>query len=333
MTAPMVDESLISEVVARACHAPSLHNSQPWRWVFDGTSLHLYADFGRYLPAADRDGRELLLSCGAALDHLRVALAALGWGAIVEHFPDADEPNHVASVRIHHRGHGIEADHRRSDAILHRWTDRLPFAAPSEWPVLAAKLARTVAPYGVMLDVVNDTDLAQLEEISRDTESVRRLDIEYQDELHWWTSPFGSGDRIPQNTLVSTAEAARVGVARGFPPGEQTQHGEIIDRDQAQIVVLSTDSDDGIDLVHCGEALSAVLLDATVAGMATCTVSHVTEFAPSRAAVRKLLGHAGDPQLLIRIGESRADHEHLTPVPRRPLSEVLEFHRVDDHGR
>src|SRR6476646_2331232 len=78
----------VRDAVALACRAPSLHNTQPWKWVFDGVVLHLYSDPARLLPEADPFGRQLLLSCGAVLDHLKVALAVQGWRAYVVRFPD-----------------------------------------------------------------------------------------------------------------------------------------------------------------------------------------------------------------------------------------------------
>jgi hypothetical protein len=65
-------------VVSLATRAPSIHNSQPWQWRLADSSMHLFADTSRLLPATDPDGRDLLLSCGATLHHLRVALAAEG---------------------------------------------------------------------------------------------------------------------------------------------------------------------------------------------------------------------------------------------------------------
>ena len=321
------DAEVIGEAVRRACHAPSLHNSQPWRWAFDGTALHLCADFGRFIQATDRAGRELMLSCGAVLDHLRVAMAGAGWDSVTARFPDAADLDHLAGVRFHRSGSVTEAQRRRSDAILRRWTDRLPFAAPAGWPRLEALLRDAVEPYEVKLDVIRDGDRQSLAEASRLTESVRHFDVFYQDELRWWTSPFGSGDRIPQDALVSSSEAARVDIGRVFPPGAETQHGDTIDHDCSKVVVLSTGRDDPLDVLRCGEALSAVLLDCTLAGMATCTLTHMIEFAPSRDIVREIVGGDGLPQLLVRVGESPATGHHITPAPRRPLADVLEFRR------
>ena len=84
----MVDTDVIKGAVELAVRAPSLHNSQPWRWVADGGVLELFADPTRIGHSTDSTGREVLISCGAVLDHLRVAMAAAGWEASVERLPN-----------------------------------------------------------------------------------------------------------------------------------------------------------------------------------------------------------------------------------------------------
>ena len=74
--AAAVDRRTVRAAIELASRAPSVHNSQPWRWMVGPHSVHLYADLRRWLPATDADGRDLVVSCGAALHHLRVALAA-----------------------------------------------------------------------------------------------------------------------------------------------------------------------------------------------------------------------------------------------------------------
>ena len=75
----LLDADVLRAAVQLACRAPSLHNSQPWQWVTQGTRLHLYVDHSRILYSTDKSGREALISCGAVLDHLCVAMAAAGW--------------------------------------------------------------------------------------------------------------------------------------------------------------------------------------------------------------------------------------------------------------
>ena len=100
MIVDTVDRQTIRAAVELGSHAPSLHNSQPWRWRLDGRSLLLQADLRRWLPATDADGRDLVVSCGAALHHTRVALAASGVHAAVHRIPDPQRPDDLAALEL-----------------------------------------------------------------------------------------------------------------------------------------------------------------------------------------------------------------------------------------
>jgi hypothetical protein len=126
-----VDVEVIKHAVQLACRAPSLHNSQPWRWEFDGSVLQLFLDRNRILYSTDRSAREALISCGAALDHLQVAMAAAGWMAAVDRFPSPDDPDRLASIAFSPMAVITDAQRLRAQAILERRTDRLPFASPT----------------------------------------------------------------------------------------------------------------------------------------------------------------------------------------------------------
>ena len=132
----LVDTDILRAAVQLACRAPSLHNSQPWQWVAEGAGLHLYVDRSRILPSTDKSGREAHIGCGAVLDHLRVAMAAAGWTANVDRFPDPNNLDHLASLDFSPMSLVTDGHRRRADAILHRRTDRLPFAAPRNWESL-----------------------------------------------------------------------------------------------------------------------------------------------------------------------------------------------------
>jgi hypothetical protein len=267
------------------------------------------------------------LSCGAVLDHLRVAMAAAGWDSATERLPDPSEPDHLATLEFVPMDVVTEAQQQRAAAIRRRRTDRLPFAAPARWPALESVLRRAVLPYGVMLDVVADDARPTLAEASQLSEALRRYDTSYLSELRWWTSPFESdATHVPESALVSSSEAARVDVARAFPPAGGGQRRAAIDHDQSKILVLSTPHDDArLDVLRCGEALSAVLLECTVAGLATCTLTHMTEMAMSRNIITQITGTAGQPQLLIRVGKSPVNGQHVEPTARRLVTEVLKF--------
>ncbi|HZE15544.1 MAG TPA: NAD(P)H nitroreductase, partial [Mycobacterium sp.] len=86
------DAETVKAVLMLATRAPSIYNTQPWQWRVDRTSLHLYSDPGMQLLNTDPDGRDLMLSCGATLNHCVIALAAMGWHAELHRLPDPDDP-------------------------------------------------------------------------------------------------------------------------------------------------------------------------------------------------------------------------------------------------
>ena len=323
----VVDIDILRDAVQLACRAPSLHNSQPWQWVADGAGLQLYLDQGRILPSADKSGREAHIGCGAVLDHLCIAMAAAGWRANVDRFPDPNNRSHLASLVFSPMGLVTDQHRHRASAIRHRRTDRLPFAAPRNWESFEPRLRDAVVAGTVHLDVIAEDLRPDLARASRLTESLRLYDSTYHTELNWWTGHFEQHDGIPRSSLLSAAEHDRVDVGRAFPVSRHDERPAGIGRDQSTVLVLSTDEDTREDAFRCGEALSVVLLECTLAGMATCTLSHLTELQSSRHLISTLTERAALPQLVIRVGEARVLGEQPPITPRRPLPDVLRFQR------
>nr|WP_036338476.1 NAD(P)H nitroreductase [Mycolicibacterium aromaticivorans] len=325
MVMSTLDPQVIANAVELACRAPSVHNSQPWRWVAQGPSLKLFLDADRVPHATDRSGREAVISCGAVLDHLRVAVAAAGWQAIIARFPNPNEPEHLATIDFSPLEFVTDAVRSRADAILARRTDRLPLAPPPDWTSFESVLRATIDTDRVAIRVLPESVRPQLAQASRLTESLRRYDASYHAELAWWTAPYEVSDGVPHSSLVSVTERDRVDVARVFPAAEHADRRPEVDQDRSTILVLTTFGDSRRDALDCGEVLSDVLLEATLAGLATCTLTHMTELAASRDVVRELTGTQDDPQLLIRVGLAPVIAPSPPATPRRPLSDVLEF--------
>jgi nitroreductase len=325
MTRTLVDTEVIAGAVGLACRAPSLHNSQPWRWVASRTTVDLFGDPDRVVRSTDSSGREAIMSCGAALDHFRVAMTAAGWNTLVDEFPNPNNLRHLASIDFSPMDFVTQACRDRAEAILRRRTDRLPFRAPAHWvsfePVLRAfgePLAR--------LDVLPQEARPQLAQASQLTESARRYDDSYHRELQWWTASDHDSDGVPLDALVSETERERVGIDRIFPLSGYLDRRAAITGDQAKVLVLSTSEDTRADAFHCGRVLSTLLLECTMAGLATCPLTHITEMPASREIIRDLIGRPSDmPQVLIRVGTAPKLEQQPAPTPRRPLDDVLEF--------
>ena len=328
MTATLVEAGVIEDAVSSACRAPSLHNSQPWQWVFSDGRLRLFLDPSRVMDT-DQSAREALIGCGAALDHLRVAMAAAGWQAHIARFPNADSPNHLATIDFTPIEYMTERDRRRANAIWERRTDRLPFSAPTDWQSFQPVMSSSVGGGTVHLDIIPEDLRPRLLEAAQMAESLRLYDSSYQDELLWWTAPFEEAEGIPHSSLVSAEESDRVGVGRVFPVVHRPERRTEISEDHSMILVLSTDHDDPADALATGEALSATLLECTMAGFATCPVTHPTELQETRDLIRSLMNHEAAPQVLVRVGVVPATERAPRPTPRRPLSEVLRLRSFD----
>ena len=319
------DTRILKKAVQLACRAPSVHNSQPWRWVAEDGVLRLFVDRRRTVPGTDRSGRQALISCGAALDHLRVAMLAAGWHAETERFPNPNDPDHLASIEFSSVDYVTGSQRDRAKAILQRRTDRLPLGRPTYWSFFEPVLRSTFDESQVTLDVLADELRPRLVEASQLTEALRRDDATYHAELEWWTSPFASNEGVSPKALASDTESRRVDVAREFPVRSHQNRRPEVMVDWSKILVLSTPGDTRADVLRCGEVLSTVLLECTMAFIATCTLTHLIEVDESREIVRSLLNKRGEPQVLIRAGIAPAMEAVPPPTPRRPPSAVLEI--------
>ncbi|WP_280459435.1 Acg family FMN-binding oxidoreductase [Nocardia carnea] len=316
------DVQTVREIVARACRAPSLHNSQPWRWTWNGEFLRLYAEERRLLPYTDAFNRQGIIACGAALDHAQVAGAAAGWEMQASVFPDPLDRAHLASLLFRGRHAPLEADELLGTAIETRYTDRLPFTAPFQWSGLDVVLRTLCRSFGTHLHVVDRSRHRDLNRISDTAAALRRADPRYQEELHGWAGdtwrPYAG---VPASARATAQAAEKVAAGRMFPVGAAGAATGFQIEDRAVLVVLSSDSDAVESVLDCGRALSQLLLECTVEGMSTCALTHVTETPSVRAMVSDLLG-LDYPQVLVRIGQATAPRPPRTP--RLPLESVLD---------
>ena len=189
MSAHFPDAEKVRAVLALATRAPSIDNTQPWRWRVGRTSLHLYADSGMQLPNTDPDGRDLMFSCGATLNHCIIALAATGWHAEVCRLPDPADPSHLAAIEVWPRTPDRE-DITLAAAIEPRRTDRRICRAR---PVPASDIAVMDAPavrMGVMLRQVDAMD--KLNKIARRAARDHATNRDYLVELAMWSGRYGS---------------------------------------------------------------------------------------------------------------------------------------------
>jgi hypothetical protein len=244
--------------------APSILDSQPWRWRLTGNTLALYLDRGRIVDA-DADGRLAIISCGAALHHARITLAAEGWRLTVSRRPDPADPDRLASLRLEERSLAEPTDAPLTGSIPLRRTDRSPVTGA---PIAAAQLkaiSAAVRAEETSLHVLYPDEILDLAQVASGGRPVR---IE-------------SGDR-------STGAG---------PAGLADDRG-------ATFALLYGHTDEPEDWLRAGEALSAAWLTATAAGVSVLPLSAAVEVAATRQAVQIMIGCVGYPYLLLRLGRA-----------------------------
>ncbi|ORB86070.1 NAD(P)H nitroreductase [Mycobacterium kansasii] len=325
MDAQFPDASTLRAVLTLATRAPSVHNTQPWRWRVGTASVDLFSAPDRQLHSTDPDGRDLIISCGVVLHHCAVALASMGWHARVSRFPAPDDARHLATIKVQTQVPD-QADIALAAAIPRRRTDRRVY---SSWPVPGgdvAQMAARAARCGVMLRQVDALD--KMRSIVTQAVWTHASDDGYIRELTTWSGRYGGMAGVPaRNTPPSDRSAPIPG--RLFAAPALAQPAGVAPADDGGVILaLGTDNDDRVSRLRAGEATSAVLLTATAMGLASCPITEPLEIQSTRDAVRTdVFGDSGYPQMLLRVGWAPINADPLPATPRRSLAQVVDWPR------
>ena len=321
MTMHTVPERVGRRIVALACRAPSVYNTQPWAWRLRPDGMDLYADHQRRLATADPDGRELVISCGAALHHAQVVARAMGWTPTVHRLPDPSAPALLAEVRL---APAVPPRTAAGDlaALQDRCTDRRRFTS---WPVPDDRLQRLADEAQAW-----DTGAVALTEVtarfrvellvSRALQLLSR-DPDVAAEQRQWLDR-RRGDGVPTATIPDRPGPVESHRSR-FGVGSLEDAGRDIEGSDG-LIVLCTETDGHEAWLRCGEGLSALWLHAVRQGLSVVPLTQVVEVPETRAALRHdVLGGLAEPLLLVRVGWQAISRSHLVPTPRRALDDVL----------
>jgi nitroreductase len=331
MDEPPTRDQELTAAVRSALRAPSVHNTQPWRWRIGADSVQLHADPARHLAATDPDRRDLLLSCGAALHHLRVALAAAGTAADVARTPDPEDRDHLATVRPRPGPPDPELA-GLAPAITARRTDRRRLSRhPVPAELVERLVARAAAEGALLVPVVDPARRHRLLDELAAAAALQRRVPGYASELQRWTHRLAAArDGVPAANVApppvgaAAAPPQRLFGPTGLPvaPARTGRHPDT--DDGAVFLALATAADTAADRVRAGEAASAVLLAATAAGLASTPFSQGVEVGESRLRLRRdVLRVPEAPQLVLRVGWPAAGAGPVPTTPRRPLEAVL----------
>jgi len=307
-------------LLSSAGQAPSMHNTQPWRFEIDGSVVDVLLDEDRALPAEDASGRLVRIGLGAAAFNIRVAAGMLGHEATFALRPDPARPDLVARIFLAERKAPIPEFSRLYGELRRRHTYRGPMLAHDVSTRVLDLLAEAVRSERAGLHWLESAEMSTLDELLR---AADELDLHDEDRLHErlrWIGGDRTGDGVPESALGPLP--ARQGVVRDLSAGFDDPHRSQAVFEQRPLVgVLSTADEDERAWLRAGQALQRMLLTATTYDLAASFLNQPLEYAELRLKVRELIGGRAWPQMIIRLGYPAQESGR---TPRREWRDSLE---------
>ncbi len=327
------DEQAVRPLLQAAAAAPSIHNSQPWRFRVHGnggpgTRIEVHADWRHRIEVVDPDGRQLVISVGAALFNLRLAIHHSGHCATVRLSPDPRDEHHLATVELG----GVAAPdavlNELALAIPRRHTNRLPFRPDPVPPRLVHELAAAASAEGARLRAVSGPARTELGRLVRAAQQRLRDTGVYQAELSQWRQRPQATRRVaesqtyhPERILHQpigwhAAEAVPLrdfGLVTPFLGGTGVPESR-----HPALLVLGTPTDGVQDRIRAGLALQRTWLTATVHGLAVAPMSQPLDV-PALRALLTGPEQGGWPQVILLVGYAPPTAQ----TPRRDVAESI----------
>ncbi|GAA0917592.1 MULTISPECIES: Acg family FMN-binding oxidoreductase [Streptomyces violaceusniger group] len=331
MQPAMLDAAILEKLISAAVAAPSIHNTQPWRYRLnpDTVTLEVRAAPERALRYADPMGRALSVSAGAAVFNLRVAVAHFGWDPVVRLLPSRSQPDLLATVRLaasptdragrHDGGHDD-----LYDVIWRRHSSRSPYSARRLPARVLCDLTEAARANGATLWLADPEETAWLLRLTAEAERRVSGDPRRLAESRTWirdTGPYG----IPSTALGPRDATGRLPMRDYLGPRPDGRWGG--DRSAAApfeshptIAVLTTDQDRRTDWLRAGQALEHVLLLATSHAVRASLLHQALEWSDLRWSLGGAHPAPGHVQMLIRLGYGPVG----PATPRNGAAEALD---------
>ncbi|MEL7009915.1 MAG: nitroreductase family protein [Cyanobacteria bacterium J06648_1] len=309
--------------------APSSHNTQPWQFSIVNDAIDLYADRTRALPSADPNNRELIISCGAALFHLRIAIRHFGYSDLVEILPEQNQPSLLARIRLGSKRVVRLEENFLFRAIGRRYTNRLSFEDCQLPKSLQSELETACCSEGnylqIATQIIPETIRQEVVNLIVAGDRLQMSDPSFRQELSQWIHSSNSHDGItaqaqglsrrldPLAPLIAFA-------VRSFDLGESQADKDYRLAIAAPVLMsIFSNGDTAEDWIATGEALAHLLLRARVDNVWASFFNQPIQVPQLRSRLQALFPNNGYPQIILRLGYAK----ETGATPRRSVEEVL----------
>jgi nitroreductase family protein len=312
----------IEALLATAARAPSILNTQPWRFTVGADTIELSADASRRLRA-DLTGREMVISCGAALFGLRLGIRALGYQPVVTLVPYAERPHVLARVRLGERVPMTATERGLLRALPHRHTHRggyLPRPLPRG--LLVGLQHDAVAEQAALALIDRPVAFRQLAGIVARSANALNADARsIADAMSWVRLPqSGKRDGVPAAAIAGSSAQLTGGLAqRDLDLGRGIAGLDTDGAAPAATAILLTSADTKADWLRAGQALHRLLAHAAGRWVFAALYSQPFGSGPVRAMIRNTLGLSGVPHLVLQFGLA----SDTKPTARRPAADIV----------
>ncbi|GAA3592322.1 Acg family FMN-binding oxidoreductase [Kribbella ginsengisoli] len=318
---PLLSHDEVGILLNSAGLAPSMHNTQPWRFEITGQVIDVLLDPDRTLPAEDPSGRMTRIGLGAAALNVRVAAAMLRYETTLAIDPDPDRPDIAVRIFLGSRMRTtVSPLGTLYGELRRRRTYRGPLLAAEVSSMVLEQISAAARAEGADLRWLGADAKHELRRILHTAEDLELHDEDRLTERGRWVGGRRFGDGVPASALgpLPTHPTLVRDLSAGF--GDPDRDAAVFEADP-QIAVLTTAVDDQVDWTRAGLALQHALLTATTYDIAASFLNQAVEYAPLRARVQDLVGHSARPQVIIRAGYP----EHAaTDTPRLDWHETLD---------
>ncbi|HEX9064010.1 MAG TPA: nitroreductase family protein [Streptosporangiaceae bacterium] len=318
----LAKDGVLRRIIESAAAAPSIHNTQPWRFtVVADDLLEVQADPDRALWVSDPHARALYLSCGAALFNIRTAIRMTGFNPLVWPLPHPEfAPTVIAAVQAEPGRPPTFAERELYEAIWQRHTNRGPYSGEPLSESMQVALEQAASFEFSTLRMLPSSQAATVLDLAAKASAELAGDVQHQIELQRWIGTASTQDGIPAEALpqVPAHQPAPIrGDMLSAVPSRPRPSGEY--EEYPQLAVLTTARDEPGDWLRAGQALQRILLTATVHGISTSFLYQSIELRDMHPDSAPPWPWPEIPQIVIRLGYGK----HAASSPRRPLDDVL----------